>query len=260
MSLRDGLNTYYASLGVRGVFSIFSYRLFGWPKEIVAYPPGAHNPVYIRTRTTDVSLYRQVLLHGEYDFDLPFDPKIIIDAGANTGMTSIYFANRYPGAKVIAVEAEAANFAMLARNVRPYPSIVPIHAALWNRDGEISVGEPDPATGASGEWGFVTREGPGAKVRAMTMRTLMQEAGAESADLVKMDIEGAEMEAFEDSTWSGGLKCLMIELHDRFRRGCAEAVEPAMRNFTRAQRGETILYLANNMSSSDTGASSAAVQ
>jgi len=159
-------------------------------------------------------------------------------------MASVYFTHRYPEAKVIAIEAEASNFSVLARNVQPYPAIVPVHAALWNRDGQISVGGPDPATGASGKWAFVTHEGgPGAKVRAVTMNTLMREMCIQVIDLAKIDIEGAEQEVFEDTRWLTAMGCLMIELHDRFRPGCSEAVESAMRGFVRSQRGETAFYV-----------------
>lgn len=174
---------------------------------------------------------------------MPFSPKTIVDAGANIGMASIYFAHRYPGAKIIAIEAEASNFAVLARHVRPYPAIIPVHAALWNRDGQINVSEPDPATGAHGKWGFVTSEGPGAKVLAVTMHTLMQEMCIPAIDLAKIDIEGAEHEVFQDTRWLNSIGCLMIELHDRFRPGCSEVVEPTMQAFMRMQRGETTTYL-----------------
>ena len=163
--------------------------------------------------------------------------------GANIGMASIYFALTYPEARIIAVEAEASNFAMLIRNVRGYPSIIPVRAALWNRDGEISVIEPDPATGPGGKWSCITKEGPGPKVRAVTMQTLMREMGIPAIDIAKMDIEGSEQEVFEDTSWLTGLRCLMIELHDEYRPGCTGAVEPAMRGFARSQRGETTFYV-----------------
>ena len=243
MSIRDGLTGYYSSFGLRGVLAISAYRLLGRPKEITRHPPGIRNPVHIRVRTTDPSTYARILLRREYALDLLFSPKTIVDAGANIGMASIYFTHRYPEAKVIAIEAEASNFAVLARNVRPYSAIIPVHAALWNRDGEISVREPDPATGAFGKWGFVTHEGPGVKVRAVTMHTLMREMCIPAIDLAKIDIEGAEQEVFEDTRWLTGVGCLMIEFHDQFRPGCTEAVEPAMRGFVRTQRGETTFYV-----------------
>ena len=243
MNIRDGLAHYYRYFGFRGVFAISAHRLLGRPREITAHPSGIRNPVHVRVRTTDQEVYPEILLQGFYAFDLPFCPKTIVDAGANIGMASIYFAHRYPEAKIVAVEAEAANFALLAKNVRPYPLITPIHAALWNRDGEISVGQPDPSTGARGEFAFVTREGPGVKVRAVTMPTLMKEAQIRSIDLLKVDIEGAEKEVFEACDWISDIRCLMIELHDRLKPGCSEAVNSVTRGFSKSQRGETTLYI-----------------
>ncbi len=219
-------------------------RLFGRPTEFAAYPPGIQQPVHIRINTSDEYVFHHVLAAREYAFDLPFYPKTIIDAGANIGTTAIYFAHKYPEAKIIAIEPEATNFAMLVRNVRPYSQITPVHAALWNRDGEISVGAPDPASGADGKWGCVTHTGAGSdKVRAVTMDTLMREMRIPAIDLAKIDIEGAEQEVFQDTHWLTGLRCLMIELHDQFRPGCTEAVKPALKSFARTQRGETTFYL-----------------
>jgi FkbM family methyltransferase len=246
MSFRDGLTWYYGNYGLRGLLAISAYRLFGHPKEVAIRPPYIRNPVHLRLKTSDEATYVQILLWGQYAFDLPFSPRVIVDAGANVGMASIFFAHKYPGAKIIAMEAEASNFDVLARNVRPYPAIIPIHAALWSRDGEIGVCEADPASGVSGNWAFVTREGPGVKVRAMTMPTLMKELQIQAVDLAKIDIEGAEKEVFEAGDWIKSVRCLMIELHDRFRPGCSEAVNSAAEGFSRLQRGETTLYLRNN--------------
>jgi len=185
-----------------------------------------------------------VLLKTEYALDLPFSPRFIVDGGANIGMASIYFARKYPKAKIFAIEPDPSNFALLVNNVRPYRGVLPIHAALWNRDGEIRVREPDPATGAYGEWGYVTREGgSGAKVRAVTMRRLMEEMHIPAVDLAKLDIEGAEREVFEDTGWLHGLGCLMIELHDRFRPGCSEVVDTAMEPFECTLGEETTFYV-----------------
>lgn len=243
MSIREGLTGYYSNFGFRGLLAISAYRLFGRPKEITAHPPGIRNPLHLRVRSTDVSVYAGILLQEEYAFDLPFSPKAIVDAGANIGMASIYFAHRYPEAKIVAVEAEASNFEMLSRNVRPYPAIVPLHAALWSRDGEISVSDPDPASGASGNDAFVTHEGSGVKVRAITMRTLMEEMDIQAVDLVKIDIEGAEKEVFEAAEWIHGVRFLMIELHDRLRPGCSDAVNSVVQGFSKVHRGETTLYV-----------------
>ncbi len=242
MSFREGLARHYSDYGFRGVLAITGYRLFRWPKEVSVRHPGIRNPVQIRLRTTDESVYKQVLLRSEYAADLRFAPKVIVDGGANIGVTSIFFAHRYPDAKIIAVEPEPSNYAVLVRNVRPYLAITPFHAALWNRDGKISIAQPNPGSAGGGEVGFITREGGGVEVRAITMRTLMREVGISTIDLAKIDIEGAEQEVFEDSRWLAGVRCLMIELHDQLRPGCSAAVEAAVHSFSRTQRGETSFY------------------
>lgn len=243
MSLLDAVIGCYRNFGLRGILARSANRICGRPRECRVYPSGSQHPVYIRLRSSDSTTYEETLLGREYAIDLPFSPKVIVDGGANIGMASLYFTHTYPSAKIIAVEPEASNFDLLVRNVRPYPAIIPVRAALWNRDGEISVGEPDPVTGCSGKWACITHEGPGSRVRAITMHTLMQEMGLPAIDVAKIDIEGAEREVFEDTRWLDGLRCLMIELHDRYRPGCTDAVEPALRGFTRSRRSETTFYV-----------------
>ncbi len=243
MSVLDARAWHYNNLGLKGVLATSAYRLFGLPKEIAVHPPGIRNPIHIRVRTSDEAVYAEILLQGGYAFDLPFSPRTIFDVGANIGLASIYFAHRYPQAKIVAIEAEPSNFALLARNVRPYPAIIPVHAALWNRDGKISVSDPDPASGIAGKWGFITHEGSGDQVRAVTMRTLMKEHHMPSVDLLKIDIEGAEKEVFEACDWMHNVRSMMIELHDRFKPGCSQAVSAVTEGFAKLQRGETTLYV-----------------
>src|SRR5450755_1360246 len=149
--------SYYDAFGVYGALAFLSHQVAGRPREIRARPKGSNSPMHVRVGTSDAWLYLQILLRGQYALDLPFTPRTIVDVGANIGLTSVYYARRYPQARVISVEAEASNFAILCRNVARYPNIVPVHAALWNRDGFVGVGEPSPV--GSDKWGFVTREG-----------------------------------------------------------------------------------------------------
>ena len=239
----EGLRIYHRPLGIRGVGAICSYRLFGWPRELAVMPAGIRNPVYVRIRTTDVSIYHEVLLCGQYALDFPYSPKTIVDAGANIGMASLYFANKYPDARIIAVEPEGSNFAMLALNVALYPNILPVRAALWNRDGKIGVNTPGSIENPLSKVGFVVREDQGVPVRAMTMRTLMREMGLRSIDILKIDIEGAEKEVFETCDWMDAVNCLMIELHDHLKPGSSAAVDAVTEGFWASKRGETTVYV-----------------
>jgi FkbM family methyltransferase len=243
MSIIRGMQSYYSTFGMSAVWAVASHRLTGWPKYLKARPTGIRFPIWLRIKTTDPMAYSSILLGKEYDFDLPFSPRTILDAGANIGMASIYYSQRYPLAKIIAVEPEASNFAVLLKNVAPYPNITPIQAALWNRDGFISLRSPDPSTGAFGEWGFITDDGNGSKVRAVTIPTLMAENKLDSIDLLKIDIEGAEREVFSDCGWLDHVKSLAIETHDRFKSGCSASVGSGTRDFSKFEHGETTFYI-----------------
>lgn len=239
------LKRYYNCFGVRGVLAISAHRLIGRPREITVQPPNIRHPVHLRMGTSDIRVYRGNLLRGEYDFNLPSRPKTIVDVGANVGMASLFFTHKYPEAQIVAIEAEASNFAILSKNVKPYRNIFPVHAALWNRDGYISVSARNPAKGAFSKWGFVTHEGEGPQVRAITIPTLMAEMNISWIDLLKVNIEGAEREVFEDCNWMPSVGALAIALHDGFKHGCSDAVNSVSREFSKYERGEMTFYIRN---------------
>ncbi len=238
------LRIYQRPLGLRGILAYCSYRLFGSPDTLTFRVPGIRNPVTLRMRTTDVSTFEDILLRGHYALPLPFVPETIVDLGANIGMASIYYANQFPKARIVAVEAETSNFEILLRNARYYPTILPIHAAIWNRDGEIALSTPRGTDGLVNKIVFAVHEGEGPPVRAVAMRTLMKEVHISSIDLLKADIEGAEKEVFETAPeWIQNVRCLAVELHDRFKPGCRPAVSAVTGDFLESQKGETTFYI-----------------
>lgn len=237
MSIRAGLEAYYDTLGVRGVLAIASHRVMHWPEELTVRAPSARYSIRVRVRTSDLSLYRSILLGNEYDLGLPdFQPRTIIDAGANCGMASIYYANKYPEAKIIAIEPDRSNYDMLVKNTRNYPYVIPFHGALWHENGQVRL------TGGNSfdKWAIQAVEGSG--VRAVSVEALMKAYRFESIDLFKIDIEGGEKELFKNAPWMSKVKVLCIELHDRFIPGCREAVEGFTQGFESFERGELTFY------------------
>lgn len=238
MSVTAGIEKYYELAGIRGVLSILAFRAVGYPKELKVTSTSLTKPISLRMRTSDEMVFFEII-RGEYDFDLGFCPKVIIDAGANIGMTSIYFANKYPTATVVAIEPEASNFNILRKNTGLYPKIIPVQAALWNHDGQIAVGDRS----SQGNWAFVAGENTkGPRVRAVTLKTLIDELKLPSIDLAKIDIEGAEMELFEDISWISGVRCIMIELHEDLRPGCTALVTKSLDGFERVHKGATTFF------------------
>jgi FkbM family methyltransferase len=142
MDIRKGLASYFSLFGIKGVATISAYHLFGLPKKMVVQPRNIKYPVRLRVRTSDVFVYRTILVDGEYDLPLASAPRTKVDAGANIGMTTIYYANKFFEARIIAVEPEPSNFRELLNNVAPYPQVTPVQAALWNRDCQLNLGGP----------------------------------------------------------------------------------------------------------------------
>jgi FkbM family methyltransferase len=200
--------------------------------------PGISQPILLRVGSADIPAYEDVVINRQYECDLPFAPDVIIDAGAHIGLASVFFANRYPHAQIIAIEPETANFRLLEKNIHPYKNVRAIKAALWSRDGDVILKDP-----GIGTWGFqVAGDGPGAKVPALTVPTLLARENIRKVDLLKVDIEGAEKEVFAGNLeWLGRVKFLMIETH-HWLVGCRETVTSAMIGFQSWTKGEVTFY------------------
>jgi FkbM family methyltransferase len=241
VGLWQGLKWYYEVCWSRGVCAVASFRLCGRPRELTIVPPGSNHPVYLRIDTSDFCAYRDVLIFRSksYDPGIPdFSPNTIVDAGAHIGMSSILFALKYPTARIIAIEPEPSNFAALIRNTASYKMITPIQAALWRDDGVVSLG----ASNAHPKGAFQIVERGRQRVRAMTVGTVMRETGIDSIDLLKVDIEGAEIEVFESCPWMRNVRVIAIELHDRVRPECTSAVKNAARDLRCDQQGEVTFF------------------
>jgi len=209
--------------------------------------PGLRGSLALRGGTSDRSTFQKVFLEGEYDFDLGFAPRLIVDGGANVGYASVYFAHRFPDALVLAVEPEPGNFRLLTSNTEAYPNIRRFNHALWPRHACLSLENPSGNADA-----FFVQEAADQTVpqgvSTISIQELLDQAGGESIDLLKLDVEGAEKELFEDEAapvWIARTRAVIVELHDRFRPGCTQTVERALAGyrFRRTERGESLLFL-----------------
>jgi FkbM family methyltransferase len=242
VSLLEGIRGYYELFGVKGLLLATKSRILREAFEVVVSVPGLESPVYLRIRTTDISLLSEVILRSEYGWQFSKSPRIIIDAGANIGLSPVFFARRYPNATVIAIEPEPANFELLRKNAAPYPNIVPVRAALWGDNRDLGIADP-----GSGNWGYQTLDdcngsAPAAsrRVTGTTLEKLMGDLGIGYVDVLKIDIEGAEKEVFEHSSpWIHKVGAIIVELHDRFKPGCSRSFREATADFDcEWQKGE----------------------
>lgn len=223
MSLRT-LRRYGRVAGIRGLVSAAKGNLARTPTLLRMVRPGIRFPFFVRLPSTDVPAFEQIFIKQEYDFPVTRAPRTIVDAGANIGLASIYFSNKFPDARIIAIEPEGSNFDLLERNAAPYDNITPIRGALWHENTSINLVDP-----ALGKWAFRTQarddeESFGEiihEVQGMTVDTIMREQGIDHIDVLKIDIEGSEREVFRDpSSWIDKVDTLIVELHERLKLGC----------------------------------------
>lgn len=207
-------------------------------QEVTTLVPESQNVrVTLRIPSTDTGTFEKVFVDEEYAFQPSRAPEYIIDAGANIGCASVYYALCFPHAKIIALEPEYENFLQLKRNVAPYPNVEPVYGALWNQNTRLRL-----FGGDKGQNAFrVEAESENLNgVEGYTVTRLMEERGWPSVDVLKLDIVGAEKEVLECSDeWIEKVECIVVELHDRIKDGCSEAYEAIAEGFSkRWLRGE----------------------
>ena len=202
-------------------------------------------PFYLRPHTTDYFTFDQVFLRNQYDIHFPFEIKNIIDAGANIGLASVYFSQRFVNSSIVAIEPSKENFAILSKNIASYPNVKPLLKGLWNKDVHLTIID----SGAI-ENSFMVQETvpdhPNS-ISAISIATIMQEQEWEYIDLLKIDIEGAEKEVFESNYdyWLPLTKSIVIELHDQMKKGCSKSVFAAISkyNFSFSISDENLVFI-----------------
>jgi FkbM family methyltransferase len=204
---------------------------------------------YVRLNSTDPLVWFSVFHQQDYRLSLPFEPRVIVDAGAYIGLSSVYLAVRYPTARVFAVEPDPDNFALLSTNTQSYPAIRPIHAALWSEDTRVSV-QRQPGE----DWGCTVTPCATAgqipsspqQVSAMTLESLTSRFHITDVDLLKVDVEGAEKEIFaRPFPWSDRIGAIAIEVHDRLHPGCSAVLDAATQGFERSEVSPMTSLLVN---------------
>jgi len=122
---------------------------------------------------------------------------VVVDAGANIGLSTLGFARIAWQGRVVAIEPSGASFGFLVENLERnrIHNVLPIRVALSNTAGSVRLLEdeefmagtrivaPDAATAA-----------PGVEVQASTLDDLLERAGVAAVDLIKIDVEGHEPE------------------------------------------------------------------
>ncbi len=198
-------------------------------------------------------------LRGRFDEDLIalardyVSPGAVVwDIGANCG-TFAFSCDA--AAEVVAVEADAFLAGLLRKSAaRSGSNVVVVEAAVSDVVGtaEFIVAARGRASNhLSAVAGYSQTGGVRERVTVptITLDSMLAERGA--PDLVKIDIEGSELELFSEATdWLRRVGVVVLELHDRFRPGCRAALDRAIAaskvSFREQHRGEDAIFIRND--------------
>lgn len=227
---------------------------------------GERRGAYVRHGASDMRVLQQMLVDRDYDLSrlrrfadlLAFIGRgretgrrpLIVDAGANIGMSSIYFSYQVSDALIVSIEPEPTNYQLLVKNTEGLP-VLPLPCALGSRNDRVRVKDV-----GEGEWGFRTETFSGSEDEPFVTSVTMPEIfAAMERDffpfIVKIDVEGAEKDIFSgDNEWIERTPLIIIELHDWLLPGEGTSA-PFLRAVSNLERdfvhiGENIFSISTN--------------
>lgn len=158
-------------------------------------------------------LYTSLFLEEIYRFDTASAKPYIIDCGANIGVSVRYFNELYPQAKIVAFEPERKIFDYLRKNVDEVESadIELVNKAVWSKDEFLTFHVEGADSGRVDGFSDVSA-GFQETYQVPTVR--LSNYIDQEVDLLKIDIEGAELEVLREIEPKLSLvKRLFVEYH-----------------------------------------------
>lgn len=179
-----------ASANATTPLRIRGHRMFISPQDGYASP----DMIGDRYEVATTRLFEQVVQPGQ----------TVVDIGAHVGYYSLLAARRVgPQGRVYAFEPEPKNHVLLLKNIalNGYANIVPVPLAVSDRTGvsDLFLGGMDTGFHSLFELHLPHPSDPGkVAVNTTTLDAFFEARGwPSSVDVIKMDIEGAELHALE---------------------------------------------------------------
>jgi FkbM family methyltransferase len=162
--------------------------------------------VRFTNRTSMLFLLHEIFAGCAYDFEPARPDPLIVDGGANLGMSVLFFRMRFPQAQIVAVEPHPEAFRLMEENTRGLgDGIERIRAAL-TEDGAPATLIAPPSDGASlmSSVDATLVDGAGIAVEGLRLSDLIARQERE-IDYLKLDVEGAEYGVVRDLVRTGAI-------------------------------------------------------
>ncbi|MBP5204367.1 FkbM family methyltransferase [bacterium] len=156
---------------------------------------------YFNDKELDL-IQKEIFTNKIYDVEISNDSPIIIDCGAYLGLSIVYFKKRYPNSKIIAFEPNPNVFPFLEENVtcNRLENVTLYNVALGRKKCTRDFYIDSSGIGAFSTSSF-NKDAWNGKQRTKRIGVsvdMLSNYINSNVDLVKIDIEGAEMEVMDD--------------------------------------------------------------
>jgi FkbM family methyltransferase len=227
-------------LGVVQILRFLLTRLLGAPTLTVKLAADGA-PLTIRFNNSDLVLLLGVFLHGDCHLSLQPPPALILDLGANVGLTARVWADQFPSARIVAVEPDADTYRLCMQNTAAHPGTVCLNRMVGPVAGFGAIANPGVISMARQFTALPAGTAEG--IRICPVEELLDEHPVFGPILVKMDIEGAEIALFEQAgPWLGRVQAVLVEPHGAGTAGLIERTL-VQHGFSLHRVGEKILGL-----------------
>ena len=162
-------------------------------------------------------LFKEIFIDASYYFVPDNSRPTILDCGSNIGMSALFFKRLYPQSKIVVFEPDPKTFETLRQNVRDNGlSDVDCHQmALADFDGSVDFYQGEDENRSDLLMSMLHERMPTGKKISVPVRRLSAFIDGD-IDLLKLDVEGAEVKVMTDLQENGKLrriKRMHIEYH-----------------------------------------------
>jgi FkbM family methyltransferase len=202
-------------LGSHYIVDIFTYRLMRLFPQVAERSQertlnvrGGGSISYRRNRG-DIQGIREVFLDESYRLPSGIEPRVVVDLGANIGLTTVWLNRQFNIEKCVAVEPVPGNVRLLRKNLednRIHCEV--IESAVASFQGTATFLAPvDSNLGRLGDSGDIS-------VTTVTMDEIVESLGCR-VNLLKLDIEGGEQDLLThgDLKWLSRVDVIIAEFH-----------------------------------------------
>jgi FkbM family methyltransferase len=150
---------------------------------------------------------RDIFIDEVYKFKSDTKSPVILDCGANIGMSILYFKKMYPNARIKAYEPDSKIFKYLVHNTKGLEDVSLINKAVWIKEEKLEFN----SEGADGGSIFGVMD---KKIEIEATRLKDEISKENHIDFLKIDIEGPEYKVLQDCDgYLANIGNIFVEYH-----------------------------------------------